>query len=114
MINVVFNFGGRMSNTQAFIAHIVIVVGVIGAAIALCVTGHLDSGTAVAMIAAVAGISLGAVVTTNGATVATNAQAASNPVVPPASTTTTTTTSATPVVVSAAPAAVAAATAPLP
>lgn len=88
-----------MNQTQAFIAHVITVVGVVGSAIALAALHIIDGATAIAMIVAVTGISLGAVITTGGATVATNAQAASNPVLTAPGTTTTTTTAVTPVVV---------------
>lgn len=74
-----------MTQTQTFIAHIVIVVVVVTAAIVLAWRGTINGATAITMIASVVGISLGAVVSTNGAATATNAQTAgsSTPVAVP-------------------------------
>ncbi|MGD0020470.1 MAG: hypothetical protein ABSD62_14605 [Candidatus Limnocylindrales bacterium] len=59
-----------MTPLQTFIAHLVTVLALIGAAVALAVNGTIDGATAVTIIAAAGGITLGAVVTTGGANVA--------------------------------------------
>lgn len=63
-----------MSQTQTFIAHMVTVVIAVTAAIILAIKGEIDGATAVSIIVAAAGISLGAVVSASGASTATSAQ----------------------------------------
>lgn len=74
-----------MTQTQTFIAHMVTLLLVVAAAIVLAVKGIIDGATAIALIVAVTGVSLGAVVSSGGANTATQAQAASAvaPVAPP-------------------------------
>lgn len=73
-----------MSPTQTFIAHIVVIVLVVAAAIVLAVKGIIDGATAIGMIGVATGVTFGAVVSQQGsnttATTLANATAASKPV----------------------------------
>jgi hypothetical protein len=77
VINVVLNFGGKMTQTQTFITHLFIVALVTVAAIVLAIKGTISGATATALIVAVSGVSLGAVVTTTGSNTANAASTAS-------------------------------------
>jgi hypothetical protein len=48
-----------MTSLQQLITHLFSVAVVVGAGLALAVTGHIDGATAVAMISGVTGLSLG-------------------------------------------------------
>ena len=56
-----------MTALQTLIAHLFVVGVVVAAALALAVTGHIDGATAIGMISAVMGISLGVGATSIGA-----------------------------------------------
>lgn len=87
-----------MTPLQTFIAHLVTLGVVVGAACALAVEGIIDGATALTIIGAATGISFGSVVTSTGANVAAAAIASTVPVPATSSTTTTTTTPAVKVV----------------
>lgn len=62
-----------MTPFQTFIAHLVTLLAVVGAACALGVEHTISGATAVAILASAGGITLGSVTTTGGAAVAATA-----------------------------------------